>query len=332
MPRAPHALPSDGRRKVTIRDVARAAGVSIATVSYVLNETPDQTVREQTRERVREAAASLGYVPHGVARALREGRSRIVLLNVGSLLGGHSLDSFISGMSEELRALEHSLLVTAGSHAGLGGVPQESLDAIAPRAVLDLPRLITGPSEDDSVFGPNSVFGAIGGHRTGLAFHTLTQLRHLLERGHRDIAFALPVDAGATLAAVRAEHVARVARELGLGPVQTLRIDMGDDPESRRSAVRALVDQTPVTAIAAYSDDVALGVLGAMAGLGLRAPDDLAVIGFDDGRHGQLWQPALTTVRIDAAAFGRRAARVALGLDPGEWVEAPSRVIVLDTA
>lgn len=312
--------------KVTIRDVADAAGVSTATVSYVLNDTPGQTIPETTRERVRQTAASLGYVPHGVARTLREGMSRIVLLNVGSILGSHSLDSFIAGMDEELRSLDHALLVTAGPDAGRGSVPPKVIDALAPRAVLDLARLLTEPAADDPMSG------IIDGNRTGLVFHTRTQLRHLAGRGHRDIAFALPEDRDATLAADRAEHVSRVAAELGLGPVHTLRIDMGDDRTRRRDAVRALVAETPVTAVAAYDDDVALGVLAAMSGLGLRAPDDLAVIGFDDGRHGQLWQPALTTVRIDAAAFGRRAARVALGLDPGEWVQAPSEVIVRETA
>lgn len=315
-----------GPRKVRIRDVADAAGVSIATVSYVLNDAPGQRIRERTRERVREAAVALGYAPHSLARALREGVSRIVLLHVGSLLGGHSLDSFIAGMSEELRSLGYSLLVTTGSDAGDGGMPLDALDAIAPRAVLDLPRLVAGPTEE----GP--VFGAIDGYQAGLAFHTLTQLRHLSARGHRDIAFAIPHDPSTTLASARVEYVARIAAELGLAPVRTVRIDMGDGSAHRRDAVRALLGETPVTAVAAYSDDVALGVLGAMAGLGLRAPDDLAVIGFDDGHHGQLWQPALTTVRIDAAAFGRRAARVVLGLEPGEWIQVPSEVIVRETA
>src|SRR5690554_5547715 len=81
-----------------LRDVAAAAGVSTATVSYVLNGTPGQSIRPQTQERVRRAADALGYVPHRVARTLREGRSRIVLLNVGDLLGS-SMTSVIRGMT-----------------------------------------------------------------------------------------------------------------------------------------------------------------------------------------------------------------------------------------
>ena len=93
--RPPAARP----RRVTIRDVATAASVSTATVSYVLNDTPGQTITEATRRRVREAAVALGYSPHGVARALREGQSRIVLLAVPSMRGGRGLESFVAGMS-----------------------------------------------------------------------------------------------------------------------------------------------------------------------------------------------------------------------------------------
>lgn len=312
-----------GSRKVTIRDVASSAGVSTATVSYVLNGTPGQTITERTSERVRLAAASLGYAPHGIARTLREGKSRIVLLNIGSLVGGNSLDSFITGMADELRRLDHTLFVTTDRGSAGGGVPAEVLDAVAPRAVLDLARIATASRGDDDMFG------VVDGHQAGLAFHTLTQLRHLAERGHREIAFAIPDDAG-VVAAARAEHASRAAHELGLGPIRVVRIDMKDD-QGRRETVRGLVENTPVTAVAAYSDDVALGVLAALSGLGLQAPADLAVIGFDEERHGRLWLPALSTVRINAEAFGCRAARVALGLDPGVWIEAPSEVVVRES-
>lgn len=314
--RPPAARP----RRVTIRDVATAASVSTATVSYVLNDTPGQTITEATRRRVREAAVALGYSPHGVARALREGQSRIVLLAVPSMRGGRGLESFVAGMSAELRTLDHSLLVTTSED----GLPREAIQAIAPRATLRLADFLA----ESAWRGP--VLGAVDGRLAGLEFHTLTQLRHLAERGHRDIAFALP-DHPDPIADQRVAHVEGAATSLGLGPVRVLRLEMGEDAHARRAAVRELAEATPVTAVATYSDDVALGVLGAMAALRLRAPDDLAVIGFDDGEAGRVSQPALTTVRIDAGGFGRRAARVALGLDPGEWVESPSKVIVRAT-
>lgn len=99
------------------------------------------------------------------------------------------------------------------------------------------------------------------------------------------------------------------------------------DPE----IVRHLVEGTDVTAVAAFDDNVALTVLAATRWTGHRVPSDLAVIGFAEGQHAALWEPALTTVRINATAYGRRAARISLGLDAGNWTQPPSEVIVRET-
>jgi DNA-binding LacI/PurR family transcriptional regulator len=87
-----------------------------------------------------------------------------------------------------------------------------------------------------------------------------------------------------------------------------------------------------VTAVLAYNDDLALVTLAAMRNLGLRAPEDLAVVGFDDTPHGALFSPALTTVHIDAEAIGRIAARSALGLPAPDTTPEPARVIVRQSA
>ena len=87
-----------------------------------------------------------------------------------------------------------------------------------------------------------------------------------------------------------------------------------------------------MSAFACYDDDVALAALSALSDLSVRVPDDIAVIGFDEGTHGRYWRPSLTTVRIDAEGYGRRAARVALGIEPGPWVDAPSEVVVRESA
>jgi DNA-binding LacI/PurR family transcriptional regulator len=87
-----------------------------------------------------------------------------------------------------------------------------------------------------------------------------------------------------------------------------------------------------VTAVAALDDDVALRILAALRDLGLAAPRDLAVIGFDDTDYGVLFTPALTTVHIDAEDHGRRAARLILGLDEAGFIAAPAQVIVRESA
>lgn len=87
-----------------------------------------------------------------------------------------------------------------------------------------------------------------------------------------------------------------------------------------------------MTAVAAFDDDIALRTLTALHDLGLAAPDDLAVIGFDDTEYGALVTPALTTVRIDAEVHGRLAARAALGLDRAGLSPEPGRIIARDSA
>ncbi|MFK0287451.1 LacI family DNA-binding transcriptional regulator [Streptomyces sp. NPDC090499] len=103
--------------RVTLTDVAEASGVSRATVSFVLNDDPRQTISTATRERVLAAARDLGYVPHGIARALREGSSRIVVLNVDHGLEGNFSRSYVLGLDEELAAHDHVLLVRHGRAA-----------------------------------------------------------------------------------------------------------------------------------------------------------------------------------------------------------------------
>lgn len=294
---------------VTMRDVARAAGVSIATVSFVLNRTPGQSIRPETADQVRAAAAELGYTPNRIARALREGSSRAVVLHAGTMTGG-SLSSLIRGLDEELRENDHTLLVTYGDVRD-----DELLEAVAPRAVLDLDALyVTGAGDDE------------GGWADGIARHTTTQLDHLIGRGHRSIAYARGEDGMPALAELRTSHVREYLRRRALP--QPPVVVVPPDRHSAAEAVGALLSAHPgVTAIAAFSDDVAIRVLAAAAVLGVRVPDDLAVIGFDESGLGALWTPSLTSVRIDAEGYGRRLARSALGLGEAPWPHDPSVVV-----
>lgn len=291
--------------RVSLKDVAIRSGVSPATASFVLNRVTSQTIPEATQERVRRAADELGYVPHGIARALREGTSRLVLLNVGRLPRRNSLESFIDGLDAELSSRGHSLLVRYGDRPG------DSLDrvvqATSPRSVIDLAGLYAG--EDPDLYD--------GGWIAGLAAHTMTQIEHLAERGHREIVFALPGGGRAgRLDGLRCEQAGTAAGVLGLREPRVFAVER--TREETRDRLRAFLRRYPsVTAVAAVDDDVALRTLAAMGDLGISAPGDLAVIGFDDSEYGALWTPSLTTIHIDAEGYGRSAARHSLGLDPG---------------
>jgi DNA-binding LacI/PurR family transcriptional regulator len=304
-------------KRVTLRDVAAAAGVSRATAGFVLSDAPGITISEPTRQRVRATARNLGYVPHSIARALREGSSRVIVLTIDSGYEGNYSRTFTRGLDEELAAHGYVLLVRHGHSAP--GSQQRLLEAIAPRAVLRMPNYLESGHEFDD-----------GGWAGGLAGNVAVQLRYLAERGHQLIAVALP-DGTPPLGPVRLRFAREAAAMIGLPPPPDLAI-----PRERSAAAPLLGEflgaHPAVTALAAVDDDVALRVLAAARDLGLSVPGELAVIGFDDTDYGALFAPALTTVHIDAEEHGRRAARVLLELENDVFAPAPARVIVRESA
>ncbi|MFG2970294.1 LacI family DNA-binding transcriptional regulator [Streptomyces sp. NPDC048288] len=304
--------------RVTLKDVAAASGVSRATVSFVLNDDPRQTISAATRDRVQQAARDLGYVPHGVAKALREGSSRVVVLNIDTGMEGNYSSSYVRGLDAELAAHDHVLLVRHGRHTPRS--TQQVLDAIAPRAVIRFGETyLTGDDLHD--------LG--GGWRDGLAAHSALQLRHLVEHGHTQVALALP-DIEAPLAAARLKFTGHAAMNMDI-PVPASFAVPRDRTACAEAVGRFLADAPGVTAFAGFNDDVALRLLMALRDLGRRVPDEFAVIGFDDNGFGAYASPALTTVNIDAEAHGRLSARLALGLETSGLRPPPARVVVRES-
>ncbi len=258
-------------------------------------------------------------MPHGIARALREGSSRVVVLSIDPGLESNYSRTFTRGLDEELAAHGHMLLVRQGHSAP---VPERQvLDTISPRAVIRLPGnyLAAGHELDD------------GGWEGGLAANVLLQVQYLADCGHARIAMAVP-DGDPPLARVRARFAREAAAKTGIPEPPALVV-----PRSRPAAIEAVrgfrAAHTAVTAVAAYDDDVALRVLAAMRALGLNAPGHLAVIGFDDAEYGDLVDPALTTVHVDAEEHGRKTAREVLGLDVSALAAfKPGKVIIRDSA
>lgn len=302
--------------RVSMRDVADASGVSRSTVSFVLNNARGQTIPAATRARVEQAARELGYVPHGIARALREGSSRIVILNIDANLEGNYSHTYIRGLSDELARHDHLLLV---QHLELTEpVLKQIQDTVVPKAVIRFAEnYLTGHALDD------------GGWESGLASHTALQIGHLAERGHRQIAMALPADAS-PLAAIRARFASEAVASLGLEPLHVFHI-----PASRTGAVAALeaalASSPATTAVAGFVDETALRVVKAAADLGLQVPSHLAVIGYDATQYGELSTPTLTTIHIDAEAHGRQVARGALGLDATGLLPQTAQVLQRDS-
>lgn len=313
--------------RVTSADVARESGVSRTTVSYVLNAKPGVVITEATRRRVLEAASRLGYTPSAAARALRSGRSDLVLCVLPDWTVGPVLDTLIDRVTTSLA--EHGLSVLV--HISRGSRPLAELwRAVTPCAVLGLVPFAAADARAMTRSGIVVVGSALDEDPHPETFVVpqtsigRLQVEHLVARGHRALAYAAPADdrlvafADRRLAGVRAE-----CARLGLPEPRVTTVDL--TVESAAAAVRGWRDDAaPVTAVAAYNDEVALAVLAGAAAAGLVVPDDLAVIGVDDIPVARLASPPLTTVwqAIDAQAE-YLAASVLAALDPS--LEPPVR-------
>lgn len=311
---------ADGRRsprRVTQADVAKAAGVSPTTVSFVLNDSPRQSIPEATRRRVLEAAAQLDYAPSPAARALAAGHTNLVLglvpdwpigLNMGLLLKRLTVAFATRGL-------------TFLTHTATGDDPDfTSLwRTVSPAAVLAFGDV------DESQVGPMRAAGIpvtvalwsrsrrragevdLWDQRVGRL-----QAEHLLTRGHHRLGYAWPGEDGhEVFATPRLAGVKAACADAGVPAPTILPVPLGAD-EAVEAVLRWRNSDPPVTAVAAYNDEVALALLAGLRRLGLTAPDDLAVVGVDDIPVAALSDPPLTTVTYDANAIAEHLARTVL--------------------
>jgi DNA-binding LacI/PurR family transcriptional regulator len=273
--------------------VAKAAGVSRTTVSFVLNDRPNHNIPEPTRTRVLAAAEQLGYTPHQAARALRRGRSNIVLFVLPAAPDiGFLVATAIDHLTDELA--EHGLdLVVRRRRAGQAA--QRVWDDIAPLAVLAL----ESDDGEQALLREAGVVSILLGTLEGQVQIGALQVEHLAAAGHRHLACVVPREARfESYSRPRVEGARRACRALGLPDPHVLEIDL--DLDQAQAAVQECRRQNPpVTAVCAYNDEYAFALLGALASTGLSVPEDLAVIGVDDVPLARLAVPPLSTVRMD---------------------------------
>jgi LacI family transcriptional regulator len=300
----------------TIKDVAERAGVSIATVSRVLNDKGD--VSQETRERVREVARSVGYSADPAARALASQRTRLVAAVVGDNAGHRDLSlvffgKVLAAISRRLSHSDYEALLLQTDDVGL----QHRFDA----AVLigvddDDPLVLDLASRQIPLVGIDVRCSAgrtafVGSdHADGVRL----ALAHLYALGHRRIAHV----AGALNTVAGAERVAAFRREterLGLVPDEDY-LRQGDFSSAsgyRETCALLALPERP-TAIVAASDLMALAGLQAIRDVGLQPGEDVAIVGFDDLEAAALAHPPLTTIRQDRQELGTVAAERAIEL------------------
>jgi len=310
-------------RRVTSADVARVAGVSRATVSYVLNDTPRQTISAATRTRVLDAAESLGYAPSAAARALRTGRSDVVLCLLPDWPIGPEVGTLLGNLSTELARSGLTFVAHPGTRADRPIA--ELWKAITPAAVLAFTDFTAAEIGAMRAAGVALVVGLLG--RSTSPRRELEvpqqhvgrlQAQHLAAAGRTAIGYAYPDDDRVRIFAEPRLEGTRIACAAGGIAEPSVRI-VPLDPDAAAVAVRAWRDEG-VTGVCAYNDDVALAVLAGMRRLGLRAPADLAVIGVDDIPAARLAVPALTTVTTDQAALAAHLAATVLAAIHGHPV------------
>ncbi|WP_078513458.1 LacI family DNA-binding transcriptional regulator [Streptomyces purpureus] len=311
---AGRAVRSAERPVPTSADVARLAGVSRATVSYVLNNTSAVRISEPTRRRVREAAEELGYVPHAAARSLRAGHSRMVLLPTSRVPVGPLYSRFLNELQWALRRLDYTVV----QYGSLGLDGEEAARAWAelrPVAVLSLGEADLTPHGVEVLkrsgakavitLGPQRVEGA----------HSLVMdqrevggcaARHLIERGRRRIGVVVPEEPGLEMfSGPRLEGARRAAAGTG-AVIEPLPLAYEEEPAARLAAAWR---ERGLDAVYAYNDEYAMLLMRALQDAGVDVPCETAVIGSDDLLLGRLLRPRLSTVQIDLVT-GRHLAEL----------------------
>ncbi len=323
----PGAAPASRRRRPSMADVATVAGVSAQTVSRVSNGR--ENVDPQTRERVREAMAALGYRANSAARSLATGSFRSIGV-IASTLTTFGAQQALDGVADEARRLGYDVMLMplkAPSPEEISG----AADVMSGRHNVDAIVVCVESGVVESLFGGLHVDVPIvvtdGGARHP-RFTTVDSdpepglraaLTHLISGGHTRIWHAGgPPDSHSAIH--RRQIWEQVLREHGL-PAQTCLLTNWSS-ESGHAAGLLVGAATPrPTAVVCANDQTALGLVRALTDLGVRVPDDVSVVGFDDVEAARFSVPRLSTVRHDIQEVGRRAVRTLIQeLSPGTEV------------
>jgi DNA-binding LacI/PurR family transcriptional regulator len=317
---------------VTLKAVAQHLGLTPGTVSAVLNDAPSaRSIPQETKNRIHAAAKELNYRPNFFARTLRNKRTYTIGV-IAEEIGDSYGSAIISGIEQHLRKNGYFFLTVAHRH------DQELLDRYS--QILS-ERGVEGIITVDTTVRENPALPtvAVAGHKhlkgvTNIVLDhyqaAVLALNHLKELHHEHIAFMQgnPVSSDSK---ERWAAICHVATQLGISvdPELTVQINM-DDPTPMLGypfAKELLARRKPFTALFAYNDISAIGAIRALQEQGLRVPQDVSVMGFDDIPGAAFHMPSLTTVRQPLARMGQVAAQSLLERIEGQK-EYPSEIAI----
>jgi DNA-binding LacI/PurR family transcriptional regulator len=317
---------------VTLKSVAQHLGLTPGTVSAVLNDSPSaRSIPHETKERIRNAARELNYRPNFFARTLRHKRTYTIGV-IAEEIGDSYGSPIISGIEQYLRKRDYFFLTVVHRH---------DPELLARYSHILSERGVEGIITVDTTVQETPMLPtiAIAGHKkvkgvTNIVLDhqraAVLALNHLKELSHERVAFmkGSPVSSDSK---ERWEAICQVAKELGMkiDPDLVVQIDT-DDPTPMLGypfAKQLLARKKPFTALFAYNDISAIGAIRALQEQGLRVPQDVSVIGFDDIPGAAFYTPSLTTVRQPLNRMGEVAAQSLLERIEGQK-EYPSEIAI----
>ncbi|HEY1422318.1 MAG TPA: LacI family DNA-binding transcriptional regulator [Candidatus Acidoferrum sp.] len=307
---AGHELPE---RKVNLRELAEHLGLSVATVSLVMNRSPAaKSIPHHTQARVRAAARELNYRPNVMARMLRQQRSFTIGVIVPEISEGYAA-LVLSGIEDHL--LQEGYFYFVVSHRHRNDLIDEYPRLLQQRAVEGLILVDTLCQSGISV-----PVVAVSGHKhlPGVTNISLNHSRaarlaldHLSALGHKKIAF-IKGQAFSSDTEVRWKSVRVAAQELGITVEDSLTVQLNSESPTPQPGYdmtcKLLQTAAPFTALFAFNDISALGAIRALREAGRKVPEDVSVIGFDDIQSAAYQNPGLTTIRQPLRVMGMTAA------------------------
>ena len=301
---------------VSLKTLAAYLDLDPTTISVVLNQVPGRSIPEATRERIRKAALKFNYQPSFLARSLRNRRTMTIGILVPVLADGYHAE-VMTGIGDSL--LEEKYFYFIAHHRHRADLIEQYPRMLMSRGAEGLITIDTNLTDK-----PPLPVVAIAGHQrvSGVTHVVLDHhraaelsLRHLYDLGHRTIAFmrGQPYSSDSD---ARWQSIVQVAQDLGLSIRPELTIQLKKDltsPELGYPVVKQLLaHHRSFTAFLSFNDIAAIGCIRALHDVGLRVPEDVSVVGFDDIKEAAFQTPSLTTIRQPLHQMGALAVRTLL--------------------
>jgi DNA-binding LacI/PurR family transcriptional regulator len=311
-------------RRTSLKTLAEHLHLSPSTISYVLNNSPGRSIPDATRERVKAAAKEFNYQPSMIARTLQGKRMQTVGVLLPELGEGYH-SQVLSGVGDLL--MREGFFYFTVHHRHRKDLVSAYPELLRSRGVDGILAIDTHLEEDSPLSLP-TVLVAGHTHIPGVTNVVLNHYRaaelavnHLYQLGHRKIAFmqGQPFSSDSD---TRWEATLKVARELGLEVSEELMVHLERDSQSPAISypgIRRLIQsRRPFTAVLCFNDVSAMGSIRALHEAGLRVPQDVSILGFDDIQSAEFQVPSLTTIRQPLQEMGSTAARMLLKKLHGE--------------